>query len=267
MKVVANGIAQYYQRRGSGPPLILIHALGVDHRIWAPQVEALESACTVIAYDVRGHGQTDVPVGPYSLEEFADDLVGLFDSLGLSSAHLVGISMGGMIAQQLAVTWPARVRSLVLADTTSEYAQEARRQFAERARIAETRGMAPLVDATIARWFTDDFRKEDPDTIARIRGILEMASPHGYAASCRAIGEVDLTERLVSVAAPTTVLVGSLDESTPPTMALKIHEYVPASTYEIIEGAAHLSNLSNPDTFNRAVLRTVRQGELAAGGE
>ena len=148
MKLIANGITQHYVRSGEGPSVVLIHALGLDHRLWQPQIERLANTCQVIAYDVRGHGQSDVPSGPYTLSDFAEDLEGLLDALGVDGAHVVGISMGGMISQAFALAQPQRVRSLVLADTTSEYNQEARRQFAERARIAEERGMSPLIGAT-----------------------------------------------------------------------------------------------------------------------
>ncbi len=264
MKVVANGIAQYYLRLGSGPPVVLIHALGLDHRLWEPQLSLLAASCTVFAYDVRGHGQSDVPAGPYSLAELVDDLTGLLEALGVDAAHLVGISLGGIIAQEFALAFPRRIRSLVLADTTSEYNQEARRQFAERARIAEERGMAPLVEPTIERWFTAEFRQSSPGAVAKIRQILENTHPLGYAATCRAIAQIDITERLVAVEAPTLVLVGSEDSSTPPEMALRIHEYIPGSRYVVISDVAHLSNVARSEEFGRAVLETVRFGESSA---
>lgn len=264
MKVIANGIAQFYRRAGDGPPVILIHALGLDHRLWDKQILHLSAAFQVIAYDVRGHGATDVPPGPYTLSEFADDLCGLLDALGIDRAHLVGISMGGMIAQELALRSPERVASLVLADTASEYNQEARRQFAERARIAEERGMGPLIEPTIERWFTAEFRRQRPDEVERIRSILAQAHPDGYAASCRAIARADLTERLVSINVPTLVLVGSEDTSTPPEMAIEIHEHIPGSRIQVIEGAAHLTNVAKFKEFNQAVASTVQQAVAAA---
>jgi 3-oxoadipate enol-lactonase len=267
MKVIANGIAQFYERRGAGPPLVLIHALGVDHRMWEAQSRQLDDVCTVYSYDVRGHGLTDVPAGPYTLLDFAEDLAGLLDALGVAEAHLVGLSMGGIIAQQFAISWPDRVRSLVLADTASEYNQEARRQLAERARIVDERGMAPVVESIIGRWFTEEFQRTNPDSVNQIRISLIATMPMGYASSCRAVGSVDLTEGLVSIRVPTLVLVGSEDRSTPPETALRIHEYIPGSSYEVIPGAAHLSNVSNPREFNDGVIRTVRLGELAAGRE
>lgn len=267
MKVIANGIGQFYQRFGSGPPVILIHALGLDHRLWEPQISQLAAAHTVLVYDLRGHGDSDVPPGPYTLSDFAEDLVGLLDALGLEQVHLVGISLGGMIAQQLVLTGPERVRSLVLADTTSEYNQEGRRQFTERARIAEERGLAPLIEPSIERWFTAEFRQHHPNDVTRIHDILEQANALGYAASCRAIAQVDFTERLVSVGVPTLVLVGSEDRSTPPEMALKIHQYIPGSAYEVLTGAAHLTNVARPEDFSRAVLETVRRGEPAEAAE
>lgn len=265
MKVIANGITQFYRRIGQGPPLVLIHALGLDHRLWDEQVPLLSSAFEVIAYDVRGHGQTEAPAGPYTLADFAEDLEGLLDSLGVSSAHLCGISMGGMIAQELALSYPERVRSLVLADTTSEYNQEARRQFAERARVAEERGLAALAPPTTERWFTPEFRSHHPQEVARIMDIFIACPPNGYAASCRAISRIDFTERLVNIHVPTLVLVGSRDTSTTPEMALKIHEYIPGSRYVQIADAAHLTNVARPEEFSQLVAETVRAGEPPAG--
>lgn len=257
MKVIANGIAQFYRRSGNGPPLVLIHALGLDHRLWESQVVQLSSGFDVIAYDVRGHGASDVPAGPYTMQDFVEDLAGLLDALGVETTHLAGISMGGMIAQEFALAWSNRVRSLVLADTTSEYSPDARRQLAERARIAEERGMAPLVEPTIERWFTTEFRHHQPAEVNRILSIFAGMHPLGYAASCRAIASADLTERLVTVTAPTLVLVGSEDRSTTPEMALQIHEHIPGSKYEVMNGVAHLSSVAAPEKFNQAIIRTA----------
>lgn len=261
MKLIANGIAQYYVRTGHGPPLVLIHALGLDHRLWDQQIGQIAPACDVIAYDVRGHGATDIPQGPYTMTDFVEDLAGLLDALGIQQVHLAGISMGGMIAQAFALTWPQRVRSLLLADTTSEYNQEDRRQIAERARIAEERGLSPLVVPTMNRWFTESFRTQHPDEVAKIRDILAAASPVGYAAACRAITGADWSERLVNITAPTTVVVGSEDSSTPPEMALKIHEHIPGSVYVVIPDTAHLTNVAWPDLFSQIVLTNVRNAE------
>lgn len=257
MKVIANGIAQFYRRSGNGPPLVLIHALGLDHRLWESQVAQLSSGFEVIAYDVRGHGASDGPAGPYTMHDFVEDLAGLLDAIGVETAHLAGISMGGMIAQEFALAWPNRVRSLVLADTTSEYSPDARRQLAERARIAEERGMAPLVEPTMERWFTPEFHHLQPADVNRIRSIFASTDPLGYAASCRAIADADLSERLVAVTAPTLVLVGSEDHSTTPEMALQIHEHIPGSSYEVVNGVAHLSNVAAPERFNQAIIRAA----------
>jgi 3-oxoadipate enol-lactonase len=261
MKVIANGIAQYYRRAGKGPPLILIHALGLDHSLWDEQMPPMASAFEVIAYDVRGHGRTDVPNGPYTMADFAEDLEGLLDSLGIASAHLCGISMGGMIAQEFALGNPDRVRSLTLADTTSEYNQEARRQFAERARVAEERGMAALAPPTTERWFTPEFRSQHPEAVARIMDRFVACPPIGYAASCRAISRIDFTERLVTIRVPTLVLVGARDTSTTPEMALKIHEYIPGSRYVELADAAHLTNVARPKEFSELVAETAKAGE------
>jgi 3-oxoadipate enol-lactonase len=254
LRVYANGIGINYQLQGSGPPLTLVHALGLDLRQWRWQVPTLADRHQVLRYDVRGHGRSDTTPGPYSLELLSEDLYGLLQALGIPHTDLLGLSMGGMIAQTFALTHPEMVGSLILADTTSEYDPDARRQFEERARVAETQGMDPLVQATVERWFTPDFRQTFPMVVDEIRAILRQTDPTGYAASCRAVARLDLTPRLQRIASPTLVLVGDEDPSTPPAVARRIHEEIAGSRFEVIHGAAHLSSVAQPDQFNSLVL-------------
>lgn len=259
MKLYANGIAMNYELEGSGPPLTLIHALGLDLRMWRWQVPTFSAGRQVLRYDVRGHGRSDTSPGPYSLELFAEDLHGLLQALGIPRTDLLGLSMGGMIAQAFVLAHPEMVGSLVLADTTSEYGPESRRQFEERARIAETQGMGPLVQSIVERWFTPAFRQTYPLVVDEIRTVLRQTDPAGYAASCLAIARLDLTGRLHEIGNPTLVLVGDQDLSTPLAMAKRIHEAISGSRLQVVQDASHLSNVAQPDQFNSAVLSFLAQ--------
>ncbi len=164
----------------------------------------------------------------------------------------------------LALTFPEMVRSLVLADTTSEYNVEARRLFAQRARTAEERGMEPLIEPTLERWFTPAFRQREPAVVAGIASVLRNTSPQGYAASCRAVAELDLTERLQEIHAPALILVGAHDPSTPVDAARLVQEHLPGSTLEVIPDAAHLSNVEQAEVFNQHLVAFL--GRVAQSG-
>ncbi len=258
MFVEANGIRCFYELEGAGDQVVaLIHALGTNHRMWDRQVEVLRPHFRVLRYDVRGHGQTDKPPGPYSLELFAQDLAALLDALGIPAAHLVGLSMGGMIAQTFALSYPERVKSLVLADTSSRYPPENRQQFEERARIAETQGMGPLVEPTLERWFSPEFHRTHPEVVDRYRQMLLANDPRAWAAAARAIGQLDLTSRLGSVKVPTLVIVGEDDPGTPPAMAKEIAANIPGARLEILPGR-HMTQEESAEAFNRLLVEFLK---------
>ena len=254
MKTFANGIAMNCEVAGGGPPLILIHALGLDHRQWRRQLESFAPRFEVITYDVRGHGLSDRPAGPYKLEQMADDLYGLLAAWGIRRAYVAGLSLGGMIAQTFALDYPEMVESLILADTTSEYPPDARRGFDARARTVEAQGIEPMVEGTLERWFTPEYRQREVATVDEVRAILRMADPAGYAASCRAVARVDLTHRLGKLTVPTLVIVGAEDTSTPPSDAERLRDTIPGARLAVIPGAAHLSNVSHAAEFDALVL-------------
>jgi 3-oxoadipate enol-lactonase len=253
-----NGIRCFYEFDGEGEEVVaLIHALGTGHWMWDRQVEVLRPHFRVLRYDVRGHGQTDKPPGPYSLELFAQDLAALLDVLGIPAAHLVGLSMGGMIAQTFALNYPDRVKSLVLADTSSRYPPESRQQFEERAKIAETQGIEPLIEPALERWFTPEFARAHPEVIERYRRMLRTNDPKAYAAATRAIAQLDLTARLGAIKVPTLVIVGEDDPGTPPAMAKEIAAAIPGARLEILPGR-HMTQEESAEAFNRLLLEFLR---------
>jgi 3-oxoadipate enol-lactonase len=256
MKAKANGITVNYALEGaaSAPVVIVSHSLAAHLGMWEPQMAALSRSFRVLRYDTRGHGGTQVPVDAYTLQQLADDALGLLDTLGIDRAHWLGLSLGGMVGQTLALRAPNRLRSLVLCDTTSRVAPEARALWESRIRTAEAQGMEPLVEPTIERWFTAPFRQRRPEVVDRVRTMIRETDPRGYAGCCHAIAALDLTDRLPAIRLPTLVVVGEDDPGTPVAAARTIHEHIKDSELAILPSAAHLSNLEQPEAFNNAVL-------------
>lgn len=256
MKAKANGITVNYALEGpvAAPVVIVSHSLAAHLGMWEPQMAVLTRSFRVLRYDTRGHGGTQVPVDAYTLQQLADDALGLLDTLGIDRTHWLGLSLGGMVGQTLALRAPNRLRSLVLCDTTSRVAPEAKALWEGRIRTAEAQGMETLVEPTIERWFTAPFRQRRPEVVDRVRTMIRETDPRGYAGCCHAIAALDLTDRLPAIRLPTLVVVGEDDPGTPVAAARTIHEHIKDSELAIIPAAAHLSNLEQPEAFNNAVV-------------
>jgi len=254
MKAHTNGIDIHYEISGSGPWLTLSHSLCCDASMWAPQMAELERRFTVLRFDTRGHGGSDAPAGAYTFEQMSDDVLGLLDALQIERTHFVGLSMGGMIGQHLALMASDRIDRLVLADTTSRMPSEAQPLWAERIRIAGEQGMAPLVQPTLDRWFTAPWRAAHPEVMETIGTLIRGTPVAGYVGCAHAIARIDVTERLHAVKAPTLVIVGEQDVGTPPAMSQAIAAAIPGARLELIPDASHLSNIEQAGAFNRLLL-------------
>ena len=253
MKTSANGMDINYTIEGEGPWLALSHSLACNLHMWDEEAKRLSKRYKVLRYDTRGHGASSAPAGAYTLDLLADDLHGLLAALGVQSTHFVGLSMGGMIGQTFALKYPGRFRSLALCDTTSRYPADAAGLWAERIKIVETQGMEPLVAPTLARWFTEPFRKARPEVVEKVALMIRTTSAPGYVGCSHAIPKINLTARLAEIRCPSVVIVGRDDPGTPVAMAEEIHHALPGSKLVIIPSAAHLSNLEQPDAFNQAL--------------
>lgn len=251
MKIRANGIDIHYEIEGSGPVVMFAHSLGSDLSIWAAQRSVLVARHTVLCYDLRGHGGTQAGDGPYSFELLAADALALLDALRIDQASFVGISLGGMIGQALALAAPARLEKLVLADTACRYPPEAQAAWPERIRQIGAGGLEPLIPATLERWFTASWREAHPEATARIAALIRATPLAGYVGCCHAIAQLDFHARLAAVKTPTLVLVGDQDPGTPPAMARELASAIPGARLEIIAAAAHLSNIEQAASFNR----------------
>lgn len=254
MKLKANGIDIHYVIEGDGPVVTMSHSLGCNLSMWDDQARALRGRYRVLRFDTRGHGQSSAPPGRYSLEQMAEDLHGLLTGVGIAETHFAGLSMGGMIGQVFALKYPAMIQSLVLCDTTSRYPKEAASVWEERIRTVEAKGMEPVVEPTLQRWFTAPFREQRRDVMDRVRAMLRSTPPQGYSGCCHAIPKIDVTDRLGAVRCPALVIVGEEDPGTPVEMARAIHAALPSAELAILRSAAHLSNMEQPEEFNRILL-------------
>lgn len=261
MKITANGITMHCEMEGpeSAPVVTLCHSLATDLSMWDPQAAVLKSGYRVLRYDARGHGGTDAPEGPYTLEQLAEDARALLKALGIPKTHFMGISMGGMIGQVLALEDPGMLQSLILCDTSSRIPEEALPLWEERIGLAQQRGMDALVESTIERWFTASFRRKPMPALDRIRDMIRTTPVKGYVGCSRAIMRLNLTERLREITLPAFIVVGEEDPGTPVAASQVIHEQIKGSGLVILKSAAHLSNIEQQDAFNTAVVGFLRR--------
>jgi 3-oxoadipate enol-lactonase len=256
MHITVNGIRVNYTLEGpaSAPIVTLSNSLASNLSMWDPQMTVLASRYRILRYDTRGHGGTDAPAGPYSLDELTEDVRALLQALGITRTHFIGLSMGGMIGQIMALKYPQLLQSLVLCDTMSRVPTEAKPLWDDRIHVAEAQGMEPLVEPTLARWFTEPFRQRGSAVLDHVRTMIRTTPPRGYAGCCHAIAALNLTDQLNAITLPTLIIVGEDDPATPLAASRVIHEQMKGSALVILKSAAHLSNLEQPEAFNQALM-------------
>ena len=233
------------------PVLVLSGSLGTDHSMWDAQAPALCERFRLLRYDQRGHGRSEVPPGPYAIEDLGGDVVALLDELGIERASFCGLSIGGMTGMWLGANAPERVERLVLCSTAAFFPP--RDMWDERIETARAEGPGAMADATLERWFTPAFHEERPDEIERFRGMLQRTDPEGYAACSEAIRDMDLREALGRIEAPTLVIMGDEDPSTPPEKGEEIAAAIPDASLTVLSPARHIANVERPDEFAAAL--------------
>jgi 3-oxoadipate enol-lactonase len=262
-----DGVRIHYKVTGrpTGPPVLLIQGLGADKHGWDLQRLGLAWTHRTIAFDNRGAGRSDKPYGAYSLEQMADDTAAVLDHAGVDSAHVVGASMGGVIAQLLALRHPERVRSLTLACTACQHHAWRRELLAEWAEIAQTRGMGAMT-AAAARWTIGprSFRRVSP-AVGWLGPLALSRPPHAFAAQVVAILSLsdDLRNHLSEITVPTMVMVGNQDILTPRGDAEELAERIPTAELVVISGAAHGLMVEHASTYNRVLLDFLARAEKA----
>ncbi|GAB3697525.1 bifunctional 3-oxoadipate enol-lactonase/4-carboxymuconolactone decarboxylase PcaDC [Nocardiopsis oceani] len=247
------------------PPLVLVGSLGTNGQMWQPQVEALSSAFRVIRVDLRGHGQSPAPEGPYSMADLGGDVLALLDRLGIERVHYAGLSIGGMVGQWLAVNAPQRIDHLVLLATTP-YPGPAQ-SWLDRAALARDKGTGALADAVVGRWFTPGYAEEHPQDVDRLRGQIVDTPDEGYAGCCEAISQHDVREDLHRVVSPTLVVSGAEDPATPPEgHGSVIAERIPGARYVVLDDAAHLLSWEHAAKVNTLITQHLASADRYGSG-
>jgi 3-oxoadipate enol-lactonase len=234
--------------------VMLSHSLGSSLHMWDPQMAVLEAKHRVLRYDTRGHGASDAPEGAYTLDQLVEDVVALLDALKIEKVNFTGLSMGGMIAQGLALNHPQRVERLVLCDTSAFMPAEAQPIVQERIDIARKEGAAALVDSTLARWFTPPYLQKKGSEVDMIRTIFLTSTVAGYIGCTEAIRRLNYINELSRIKQPTLIMVGAEDPGTPVAAAQAIHERIAGSRLVVIPSASHLSNIEQAEVFNRNLI-------------
>jgi 3-oxoadipate enol-lactonase len=252
LQVALQGVAQ-------GAPVVLSHALGLNLHMWNELAAELALAHPVLRYDHRGHGGSATPPGPYTMDELVDDAARVVREWGCGPIVWIGLSMGGMVGQGLAIRHPELVAGLVLANTTSQYPPEALANWTQRIAAVEAGGMAAVADMVIARYLHEGFRAERPQTAASYRATILRCDPKGYAACCSAVARVDWLAQLATIKVPTLIIAGALDVGAPPSMAEAMKAALPAAELVILDGASHLSVEEQPAKFSAIVAAFLRR--------
>jgi 3-oxoadipate enol-lactonase len=252
-----NGVAIAHSVRGpaAAPAIIFVNSLGTDSRIWDAVAEQLDRRYRVVRYDKRGHGLSDTPAGPYRIDDHVADLVGLAGHLGIEEFGLAGVSVGGLIAMAVAARNGALVRALVLCDTAVTIGTTP--FWNERIALVMDKGTAAIADQVMERWFSPGFRRDRATDLRGWRNMFVRTDREGYAATCATLRDADLTTEAAAIKAPTLVVVGEHDKSTPPELVQNTAELIGAR-FEIIPGAGHIPSIEQPeilaaliDTFTR----------------
>ena len=252
MLIEANGIQINYELSGKedAPVVVLSHSLACSMVMWDPQLELLEDQFQVLRFDTRGHGGSDAPEGAYALQQLVDDAIGLLDGLDIDSAHWVGLSMGGMIGQGLALSHSGRLESLVLADTAAIIPDEAQPVWQERIDAVRNKGLQAVVEDTLERWFTPNYLKQNLPEVEQIRQQILATPLAGYIGCSEAIRRLNYLDQLSAIQIPTLIMVGADDPGTPVEASEAMYAQIKGSNLVVIPEAAHLSNIEQSGVFN-----------------
>jgi len=249
-----------YDDVGSGPAIVLVHGYPFNRSMWDEQVAALRDDYRVIRLDLRGHGESESSGGPATMSLMAQDIASLLDLLGINSAVVGGLSMGGYVTLAFYQLFPSRVEKLLLADTRAQAdTDENKKVRAEQAQKILSEGMAGIADAMLPKLLAPDTVSKRPEVVKRVRDMMLQTKPEGAAAALSGMAQrEDQTARLSDIRVPTLILVGREDAITPVADSEKMHQAIADSRLTVIENAGHVSNIEQPEQFNRALRDFLR---------
>lgn len=260
-----NSINLHYQEIGGPegtPNLVFINSLGTDFRIWRDVIVRFVGEASILTYDKRGHGLSDVGNAPYTIEDHAEDLAALLDHVGKKDVILVGVSVGGLIAQALYKTRPDLIKAMVLCDTAAKIGTAS--IWGERIELLRSEGMGAAADASVERWFEKvRFNSHGPE-IDGYRTMVARQPLEGYMGTCAAIRDADFTSDAAAISAPTMCVVGLNDKATTPEHVFELSQLISGSRYEEIEDAGHLPFIEQPDQFARLLKDFIKDINASA---
>jgi 3-oxoadipate enol-lactonase len=252
-EISADGTAIHVEVEGpqDAPVLMLSNSLGTNLHMWDDQVPALTRHFRLVRFDRRGHGGSAVPKGPYSMERLGRDALAVMDGLGIAKVNWCGLSMGGMEGMWLGANAASRIDKLILSNTASYFPD--RTMWDGRIEVARDKGLVALVDGTIERWFTAEFRRRSPQAVARIREMFLATDVEGYVGCGAAIRDMDNRSLLAKVSVPTLVIAGRHDIGTTLEAGQFIAEHIPGAKLAVME-TAHIANVEQPQLYTDTVL-------------
>jgi 3-oxoadipate enol-lactonase len=261
VKIKGFGINYNIDGPATGIPVVFIHGFPFSQEMWKSQVDILRAEYYVVTYDVRGHGQSDIGSAQYAIEYFVDDLIGLLDHLRISQCVLVGLSMGGYIALRATEREPDRVRGLVLCNTKSEAdTNEQKLKRANQAKNVKIFGIKKFAESFIKTIFAEKTFQQNQDAVKLIRKLIEQTSTSTIAGTLIALAaRTDTTPSLSRINVPTLIMAGQFDEVAPPSLSFSMKEKIPNAELQIIPNAAHISNLENPEEFNKHLINFLKK--------
>jgi 3-oxoadipate enol-lactonase len=242
------------------PALLLANSLGTDLRSWDDLAAHLARHFRVIRYDKRGHGLTDAPTLPYTVDDLAADVVGLLDHLKIGHALVCGISVGGLIAQALALSHPERVRALVLCDTGARIGTV--ESWEQRIAAVRASGLNALASAMMERWFSNEFRERRGVDVRGYSNMLVRTTVDGYIGTCYALRDADFRQTVSKIKCRTLVICGAQDVATPPELGRELARLIPGAEFSLIEKAGHLSCIEQPEEMTVRMLRFFREVQI-----
>lgn len=244
----ANGVDLNYRLIGTGPePLVLIHGVGASLEAWNGIIERLGDRFRILAFDLRGHGKSSRIKGHYEIDDFVADTLALADAAGFETFHLAGFSLGGLIAQRLALTHLERIRRLVLLSTVAGRTEEERKRVGARLEALRGGERGAHYDASVSRWFSEAFQAANPELMASLRHRNAQNDPDCYASAYRVLAETDFGGLLDRITCPTLVATGEEDIGSNPRMARFMHDSIPGSRLAILPGLRHSILVEAPD--------------------
>lgn len=250
-------LGHHVEGPGDASVVVLGPSLGTTLAMWDDLAATLAKTYRVVRFDLRGHGGSPVPPGPYTTDELAEDVLALTDSLGVDRFAFVGLSLGGAVGQVLGLAHPERLTALVLCCTGPSFGDP--QTWRERASRVRAEGMSWLVGPTRGRWFTPGFLETHPAESGRLLDMIAATSPAGYAACCDALAAYDVTGRLGEITVPTRVVAGAQDPVSPPSVARVLAQGIPGADLVVLDDASHIANIAQPAAFGRAVLEHLEK--------